>query len=37
VEWDDKVNVKRKYADATNQQFAELEAPELIITEVPAT
>lgn len=36
VEWDDKGSLKRKFQDATNQQFAELEAPEMIITEVPA-
>lgn len=37
VEWDDKGNTKRTYQDVTSRQFAELEAPEMIITEVPAT
>lgn len=36
VDWDDKGNVKHAFPNATNQQFAELEAPEMIITEVPA-
>jgi hypothetical protein len=37
VEWDDKGYPKRQVQNATQKQFAELEAPELIITEVPAT
>lgn len=37
VEWDDKGETKRSVQIATRQQFAELEAPELIITEIPAT
>lgn len=37
VDWDDKGNPKHPIQNATPQQFAELEAPELIITEVPAT
>ncbi len=37
VEWDDKGNSKHAVSNPTPKQFAELEAPELIITEVPAT
>lgn len=37
VEWDDKGAPKRAVYNANQQQFAEQEAPELIITEVPAT
>lgn len=37
IDWDDKGYAKRPVQNATGQQFAELEAPELIITEVPAT
>jgi len=38
VEWNDKGDPKHQVANGTSQQqFAELEAPELIITEVPAT
>lgn len=36
LEWDDKGNLKRPVENPTQQQFAELEAPEMIITEVPA-
>lgn len=36
IEWNDKGETKRTIENATRQQFAELEAPELIITEVPA-
>lgn len=37
VGWDDKGSLKRPIQIDNQQQFAELEAPELIITEVPAT
>lgn len=36
IEWDDKGEAKRSVENATRQQFADLEAAELIITEVPA-
>lgn len=36
VEWDDKGTPKRAFHNPNQQQFAELEAPGLIITEVPA-
>jgi len=37
VEWTADGNTKRRSETFTNRQFAELEAHELIITEVPAT
>lgn len=35
AEWNEKGELKRTIDNATRQQFAELEAPELIITEIP--